>query len=790
MTKSWLYKFKKTWQQKTKHWQQKTGQNRMRTDESIQVSKKKTSLSIRNLQLGSPLPTGGGDISLVCRKSPNILDSEEVLTAETAEDTLEYTHVDENETVHAEPIKDLIQDEHLGIQATKTLNSKMRTSMRPSTGRPASRSSVQRQDQKLAKYDQHENWPKTTNSTANIFSEVHSVMIDTEKDGETDTSITMIEHHSQERIKKQVDVHRLDQDADLHEQIHKDDALCHQLLRSSMTNIRQSSTIQEAVARSVEIPIINLDELILTEQNSGTAVLTITTNNGVVIDEDPYIQMRDKEDKMMESADATLPTATICGPNFKSGDNEIDEEAANDPLDEDDDEVTTADASATKPGIGRHWSKGVIVNCGYAKHGTFSDCSRESFELPMSTTVSQKKITYIVPVRWTKSVEIMQKEYDKFYNAGGSNDGHRISKEQMKQNLLRIVDQQKRPHITDGHPFIRELLWGQEDIHSDESADDMILMMIETGTQRSLHQLNDPVNIPHLVKTKLRQTLEPDDENMIEVVEDEPEEEPPDIHTTKKEVKKMQSDTLSSTTTVFSAHEPQETTLYTVHEDDYKENVFIEDTYKEDRDARTFQGNLKIEDTYEEDVLTFTFVKKDVQLMIDNADIEDRDAKTSQGNLIHEADSKENVFVKDYKQYMMYTQQGTAHREDRDAKTFQGNIVIEDTYKKDVLAMNFVEKEVLQMTDNAYQEDMLTVSPQEKMVLVNAYKKYVQSAMDKTTIQEDVDDEHYNMNDKNLIDNGQEDIQKNNLMYKRGTEEDAKRLAVSAIASRRGEKGA
>jgi hypothetical protein len=310
--------------------------------------------------------------------------------------------------------------------------------------------------------------------------------------------------------------------------------------------------------------------------------------------------------------------------------------------------------------------------------------------------------------------------------------------------------------------------------------------MIETGALKSLHQLHDPVNIPHLDKTKLKQTLEPDDENMIEVVEDEPEEEPPKIYTTKKEVKKRQSDTLSSTTTVFSAHEPQETILYTVHEDDYEENVFVEATYKEnviieatykgDRDAKTFQGNLKIEDTHEEenvfieatyrenvsinatyqedrhaetfqgdlkiedtyevDVLNLTFMKKDVQLMIDDADIEGRDAKTSQGNLMiedtyeyptHEADYKEDVFVKDDQQYMMHTQQGTAHREDKDAKTLHGHTVIKNTYKKDVLARQVV-------TDNAYQGNMLTVSPQENVVLMNAYKKYVQSAVDKITV--------------------------------------------------------
>ena len=33
-------------------------------------------------------------------------------------------------------------------------------------------------------------------------------------------------------------------------------------------------------------------------------------------------------------------------------------------------------------------------------------------------------------------------------------------------------------------------------------------------------------------------------------------------------------------------------------------------------------------------------------------------------------------------------------------------------------------------------------------------------------------------------------VKMNNLMYKRGAEEEARKLAVSAIASRRGEKGA
>ena len=278
--------------------------------------------------------------------------------------------------------------------------------MRPSRGRQASRSIIQSQDQQLAKLDQQENWQEITKSTAAIISKVDTLMTDIEKDVETDSSIAMMEFHSQERIMKKVGVHRLDKDADLHEQTQKDDALCHRLPRSSMTTIRQSSTIQEAVARSVEVPIINLDKLKLTKLNSGIAVLTITTNKNVVINEDPYIQMRDKEDEKMESADATMPTATIRGPNFKSGDNEMNAEAANDPLDEVDDEVATADAAndpldeiddevtptdaaATKHGMGNHWSKGIIMTCGYAKHGTFCECSRESLGLHEAREVGE-----------------------------------------------------------------------------------------------------------------------------------------------------------------------------------------------------------------------------------------------------------------------------------------------------------------------------------------------------------------------------------------------------------------
>jgi hypothetical protein len=309
-------------------------------------------------------------------------------------------------------------------------------------------------------------------------------------------------------------------------------------------------------------------------------------------------------------------------------------------------------------------------------------------------------------------VEIKKKEYNKFHSTDGFIDSHEISKENKNENLLKIIDKKKRPHNNDGHPFIRKLLWGEEDIHKDVSVDEMTLM-IEMDSQKSLFSLNGPVNIPHPVQEKMRQTPDPEDENMIEVVEDEPEEEPPenhttkkevkrtqypedgnmievvedepeeeppDIHATKKEVKRTQLNMLSPTST-FSTHESQDNqqyTMYTQHGTAY-------------RDAKTFQGNLTIEDTYREDVLAVIFEVKDGLLMINKA----------------------------------------AYREGKDAKTFKGTLIIGDTYKEDMLAVTFEEKDVLLMIDIAYkgnmlsmstQEDMLTVSQKVNVELVKAYK--------------------------------------------------------------------
>ena len=146
---------------------------------------------------------------------------------------------------------------------------------------------------------------------------------------------------------------------------------------------------------------------------------------------------------------------------------------------------------------------------------------------------------------------------------------------------------------------------------------------------------------------------------------------------------------------------------------------------------------------------------------------------------------KENGFIEDYKQYTMYTQDEADYSEVKNAKTFKGNLLIADTYKEDVLAATFEAKDVMLMIDNTYKADMLTVSAQGNVV----FEKYVQLAMNETANQE-VDAKDYMMNNTNLIDNDQDDVQKTNLMYKRGTKDDATRLAVSAIASKRGERGA
>ena len=315
----------------------------------------------------------------------------------------------------------------------------------------------------------------------------------------------------------------------------------------------------------------------------------------------------------------------------------------------------------------------------------------------MPATASKRKVTYVVPIRKMKLVEITQEEYDKFYESTVNNDSLRISKETLKQNLLQIVNQKKRLKFTDGHPFIREMLRRMEDNPTDESALDMVVMMIETDTQKSIHPLNDPINIPHQIKAMMRQTPEPDTEEMIEEEEEDPDEEPPGDHVTKKEGEKAQLDALYPTTRVFSDDEKQKTTnrMSTIHEG-----------------------------THNEDVLTVTF--------------------------------QENVVIGNYKKHMMSA-----------------------------------------MHENNYQEDVLPVTFKEDVVIKN-YQKCTMSTMHETTSQEDVDAK---ANMKNVVvpgdvantcstRDGSDDPQHNGMMGKMGMQDDTKRLAVTAITSEGGGRGA
>jgi hypothetical protein len=116
--------------------------------------------------------------------------------------------------------------------------------------------------------------------------------------------------------------------------------------------------------------------------------------------------MMDEEDRMMKSASSTVPAAQRrqhrdqvpevpspcpqpmpavyeCSPYFKSGIHDIDGEAANNTLEEDDelkddqldndpdDEAKAEDDALTICCEVQHRSQGVIVHCGWATHGIF-----------------------------------------------------------------------------------------------------------------------------------------------------------------------------------------------------------------------------------------------------------------------------------------------------------------------------------------------------------------------------------------------------------------------------------
>ena len=153
-----------------------------------------------------------------------------------------------------------------------------------------------------------------------------------------------------------------------------------------------------------------------------------------------------------------MSTVQECRPYFKSGLHEIDGEATNNTLEKDDElsdyqlddvpddgeaeQVKTEDDALPPPCEGRHRSRGVIVHCCWATHGAFCDCSRASIEPPMPATASKRKVTYVVPIRKMKSVEITQEEYNKFYESTVNNNSLGIFKERIlcASYLVRLVE--------------------------------------------------------------------------------------------------------------------------------------------------------------------------------------------------------------------------------------------------------------------------------------------------------------------------------------------------------------
>ena len=81
-----------------------------------------------------------------------------------------------------------------------------------------------------------------------------------------------------------------------------------------------------------------------------------------------------------------------------------------------------------------------------------------------------------------------------------------------------------------------------DDNPTDESELDMIVMMIETDTQKSIHPLNDTIKYAQKIGAMMRLTPEPDTEEEEE--EEDKYEEPPGDHETKKEGVKAQLDAM------------------------------------------------------------------------------------------------------------------------------------------------------------------------------------------------------------------------------------------------------
>ena len=134
------------------------------------------------------------------------------------------------------------------------------------------------------------------------------------------------------------------------------------------------------------------------------------------------------------------------------------------------------------------------------------------------------------------------------------------------------------------------------------------------------------------------------------------------------------------------------------------------------------------------------------------------------------------------------------NNEDVLTMTFQENVLIENAYQEDVLPVTFQGNVVI---EDAYKEDVLPVTFKENVTNEN-YKKYAKSAMHKTTNQEDVDAKTYMENvvvpgtvaNSSSAYDGPDDPQHNCMMGKEGAKDNTKRIAVTAITSERGGRGA
>jgi hypothetical protein len=281
--------------------------------------------------------------------------------------------------------------------------------------------------------------------------------------------------------------------------------------------------------------------------------------------------------------------------------------------------------------------------------------------------------------------------------------------------LLQIVSQKRRLKI-------REMLWRMEDNPTDESALDMIVMVVYTS---------DAVDAAHQIMAMKRQTPEPDTEEMIEEEEDDPNEEYPGDHVTKKEGEKAQLDALYPRTQLFADNENQPTshTMSTMPVNTNKEAVENE-TFRGDKcNAQTMEGKIALMDA----LYPTTRVQSDCEMQ-----------KTT------------NRMSDMYK--------GT-HREDVMTETFQEDVMTE-TFKEDVVHKIYQKTTMTAMYESTFQKDKDAKDYLRNVVVPGA-------VADTSSSKDDPDDSQHNR-----------------MMGKTGTQDDTKRLTVTAITSEGGGRGA